>query len=107
MARPLRCRTRRPTGEHPAEQSLSPQRDGKHRRTTGGIMSDLILVAEDDADVRELFAFALRSAGFRVVTAKDGNTAARIITVAAPRVVVTDLRMPALNGIELCQLVRR
>jgi two-component system OmpR family response regulator len=68
---------------------------------------NLILIAEDDGDVRDLLSFALESAGYRTVAAKDGNTAARILTVARPVGLITDVRMPALNGMELCQLARR
>ncbi|MEV8507454.1 response regulator [Actinoplanes sp. NPDC051475] len=67
---------------------------------------NLILVAEDDADLRDLLTFALEQAGYTTLGAKDGNSAARIIRVARPVGIVTDVRMPALNGMELCQLVR-
>jgi len=68
---------------------------------------NLILIAEDDADIRDMLTFALESAGYRTVAAKDGHTAARILTVAKPVGLVTDVRMPAMNGMELCQLARR
>lgn len=68
---------------------------------------NLILIAEDDADIRDMLSFALESAGYRTVAAKDGNTAARILTVAKPVGLVTDVLMPALNGMELCRLARR
>ena len=68
---------------------------------------NLILIAEDDADIRDMLTFALEGVGYRTVAAKDGNTAARILTVAKPVGLITDVRMPALNGIELCQLARR
>ncbi|MFI5493046.1 response regulator transcription factor [Actinoplanes sp. NPDC051859] len=68
---------------------------------------NLILVAEDDPDLRDMLTFALERAGYTTVGAKDGSTAARIIQVARPVGIVTDVRMPALNGMELCQLVRR
>jgi two-component system response regulator MtrA len=67
---------------------------------------NLILIAEDDADVRDLLAVTLETAGYRTVGAKDGNTAARILTVAKPVGLITDVRMPALNGMELCRLAR-
>lgn len=53
-----------------------------------------------------MLALALAQAGFVAVHAKDGNTAARIVRVARPAGIITDVRMPALNGMELCQLVR-
>jgi two-component system, OmpR family, response regulator len=68
---------------------------------------NLILIAEDDGDMRDMLTFALEAAGYRAVAAKDGNTAARILTVARPVGLITDVRMPALNGMELCQLARR
>lgn len=68
---------------------------------------NLILIAEDDADIRDLLTFAVESAGYRAVAAKDGNTAARILTVAKPVGLITDVRMPAFNGMELCRLARR
>ncbi len=66
----------------------------------------LIVVAEDDSDLRDMLTFALERAGYTAVGAKDGHTAARIVQVARPVGIVTDVRMPALNGMELCRLVR-
>jgi two-component system OmpR family response regulator len=67
---------------------------------------NLILIADDDSDVRDLLTVTLESAGYRALGAKDGNTAARILTVAKPVGMITDVRMPAMNGMELCQLAR-
>ena len=67
---------------------------------------NLILIAEDDADIRDMLSFTLESAGYRTVAAKDGHTAARILTVAKPVGLITDVRMPAMNGMELCRLAR-
>jgi two-component system OmpR family response regulator len=67
---------------------------------------NLILIADDDSDVRDLLTLTLESAGYRALGAKDGNTAARILTVAKPVGMITDVRMPAMNGMELCQLAR-
>lgn len=67
----------------------------------------LIVVAEDDSDLRDMLTFALERAGYTAVGAKDGQVAARIVQVARPVGIVTDVRMPAFNGMELCQLVRR
>ncbi|MFC4070707.1 response regulator [Actinoplanes subglobosus] len=67
---------------------------------------NLILIADDDSDVRDLLSVTLEAAGYRALGAKDGNTAARILTVAKPVGMITDVRMPAMNGMELCQLAR-
>ena len=67
---------------------------------------NLILIAEDDDDIRDMLSFAVESAGYRAVAAKDGKTAARILTVAKPVGMITDVRIPAMNGMELCRLAR-
>ncbi|MEU8657323.1 response regulator transcription factor [Actinoplanes philippinensis] len=67
---------------------------------------NLILIADDDSDVRDLLSVTLEAAGYRALGAKDGNTAARILTVAKPVGMITDVRMPAMNGMELCKLAR-
>ena len=67
---------------------------------------NLILIADDDADVRDMLTVTLEAAGFRAIGAKDGHTAARILAVAKPIGMITDVRMPAMNGMELCQLAR-
>jgi two-component system, OmpR family, response regulator len=68
---------------------------------------NLILIAEDDADIRDMLSVTCERAGYRTVAAKDGTMAARILAVARPAGLITDVRMPALNGMELCRLVRR
>ncbi|GIF06796.1 response regulator [Actinoplanes siamensis] len=67
---------------------------------------NLILIADDDADVRDLLTVALEGAGYQAVGANDGRTAARILTVAKPIAMITDVRMPSMNGMELCRLAR-
>lgn len=67
---------------------------------------NVVLVAEDDADVRELLAFALEAAGYATVAAGDGRTAAKMLGSTRPVGVIADVRMPALNGMDLCRLVR-
>ena len=68
---------------------------------------NLILVADDDTDIRDMLSVTLEAAGYRAVGAKDGHTAARILAVAKPVGLITDVRMPAMNGMELCRLARR
>ncbi|MEU4159264.1 response regulator [Actinoplanes sp. NPDC026670] len=68
---------------------------------------DLVLVAEDDRDIRDLLHFALEDAGYQTVGARDGAAAARILGSAHPVGLITDVRMPDMNGIDLCRLVRR
>ena len=67
---------------------------------------NLVLIAEDDRDARDLLSFAVESAGYQAVCVRDGQTAVKILTTARPAALITDVRMPDLNGMELCRLTR-
>jgi len=59
--------------------------------------SDILLV-DDDPDLLRLISLRLTSAGYRVRTADSGETALAALAVSRPAVVVTDLRMPGIDG---------
>jgi DNA-binding response OmpR family regulator len=61
-----------------------------------------ILVADDDADIRELVAFKLESAGFEVTAVGDGRAALDQARADPPDLIVLDLMMPRLTGLEVC-----
>ncbi|AEV84325.1 transcriptional regulator [Actinoplanes sp. SE50] len=67
----------------------------------------LVVVAEDDRDVRDLLTFFLEKAGYRTIGAHDGATAARLLTTTRPAALITDVHMPDMNGMDLCRLARR
>lgn len=65
-----------------------------------------ILVAEDQADIRELLEMNLRNAGYQVTAVADGSTALAQ-QIAQPReLLVLDLMMPGLDGLEVCKALR-
>ncbi len=66
----------------------------------------LVLVADDDEDVRELVVFRLERAGYRVVTAGDGEEAMDVALSRRPAVCVIDVMMPKLNGYEVTERLR-
>jgi CheY-like chemotaxis protein len=66
----------------------------------------LVLVADDDADVRELVVFRLERAGYDVVTAGDGQAAVEVALACRPRVAVVDVMMPKLDGYEVTERLR-
>jgi two-component system, NtrC family, response regulator HydG len=65
-----------------------------------------VLVADDEASARSGLAVLLREEGFDVLLAEDGQKAFEIIQDVAPDVLVTDLRMPGLDGLELLRRAR-
>jgi DNA-binding NtrC family response regulator len=66
-----------------------------------------ILVAEDDTDIRELLSRLLAGAGAKVTTAADGAEAIQMASLGVYDLLVTDLRMPEMDGMELIRAVRR
>jgi DNA-binding response OmpR family regulator len=66
-----------------------------------------VLVADDDADLRELIAFTLTQAGYFVVKAADGPAAVRRCAEEGPDLVLLDINMPGLSGFQVCEVIRR
>jgi CheY-like chemotaxis protein len=71
-----------------------------------GAQRSLILVADDDDDVRELVVFRLERAGYQVVTASDGQEAVEVALARPPDVCVIDVMMPRLDGYEVTERLR-
>lgn len=66
----------------------------------------MIMVAEDHEDILYVLKRALERAGHEVVTATDGAAAWEAVRLHRPDVVVTDVDMPRMNGLELCRAIR-
>ncbi len=66
-----------------------------------------ILIVDDDAAIRDVVRFALARAGFDTVEAATGRAALLRFAEARPDLVVLDIMMPELDGIEVCRAIRR
>ncbi len=66
-----------------------------------------ILVVDDEPDALELIEFNLRDAGFDVITASDGAEALKKAKQSPPALVLLDLMLPEVDGLEVCKLLRR
>ena len=66
----------------------------------------VVLVADDDADIRDLVAFKLEQAGFDVIAVEDGQTALDQTRSLRPTLAVLDVSMPGLSGIDVCRMLR-
>ena len=66
-----------------------------------------ILVADDEPHIVNAIALKLRHAGYRVLTARDGQQALQAALVDQPDLLIADYHMPLLSGLELCQRLRQ
>ncbi len=73
---------------------------------TGAPPSATVLVVDDEEDLRRLVSFNLREAGFQVEAAETGNEALTAALRARPSVVVLDLMLPDISGMEVCRRMR-
>jgi phosphate regulon transcriptional regulator PhoB len=65
-----------------------------------------ILVVEDEADIRKLVSYNLSQERFAILEAEDGEKALRILQKERPHLVILDLMLPGLSGIEICRRLR-
>ena len=66
-----------------------------------------ILVADDDESLRKVIEYNLEQEGYEVVTAADGKQALKLYREHDPDLVITDIKMPEMDGIELLKEIRR
>jgi len=66
-----------------------------------------ILVADDESHILNVVSLKLRNAGYRVLTASDGQEALELAIQEKPDLLITDYHMPMLSGIELCRQLRQ
>jgi len=67
--------------------------------------SDTVLIVDDDSSVRRVLQMQLSEAGYNVQPATSGTEALRILLESTPKLVITDLRMPDVDGIQLLRRI--
>ena len=70
-------------------------------------MRSKILVVDDEPEAVELIEFNLKQAGFDVVTAADGAEALKKARASPPSLILLDLMLPEVDGLEVCKILRR
>jgi two-component system, chemotaxis family, chemotaxis protein CheY len=69
-------------------------------------MAAKVLIVEDNADSREMLSFILRYEGYKVITASDGSEGLSQVKNVQPDLIISDLEMPNLDGIEMVKSLR-
>src|SRR6266699_3243774 len=70
-------------------------------------MKPRILIVDDEPEAIELVEFNLKQAGFEVVAAADGATALKKTRELLPSLIVLDLMLPEMDGLDVCKVLRR
>src|SRR4249920_2491159 len=70
-------------------------------------MKQKILVVDDEPDALELIKVNLTSAGLTVMSAEDGQAALKKARAVLPNLIVLDLMLPEVDGLEVCKILRR
>jgi two-component system phosphate regulon response regulator PhoB len=70
-------------------------------------MKPQILVVDDEPDALEILGFKLKEAGFEPLLAKDGAKALELARQQHPALIVLDLMLPEVDGLEVCKILRR
>ena len=66
-----------------------------------------ILLVDDEADILEFLSYNLKKAGFNVLTANNGRDAIKLAKQYLPHLIILDVMMPEMDGIETCEEMRK
>ena len=89
-------------GVPPRQLRREPQGQATGAETAAGD-DRCVLVVDDDAVLRRVVRAVLEADGFRVIEAHDGQQGLELAASARPRVVILDVMMPGLDGVEVCR----
>ena len=66
-----------------------------------------ILLVDDEPDILEIVGYNLKSEGYKIYTAKNGAEAVEIAKKVIPHLIILDIMMPVMDGIEACEKIRK
>ena len=65
-----------------------------------------ILIVDDEKEIRDLIEIYLKSEGYETLKAADGEEALKILSMEEPDLIILDVMMPKMNGIDACLKIR-
>lgn len=66
-----------------------------------------ILIIDDEQDILDLLSYNLRKEGFSIITAKDGASGKKAAISSVPDLIILDLMLPGIDGLELCRILKK
>ena len=66
----------------------------------------VVLVVDDEAQIRDILGFYLKRAGYQVLTAENGSEGLAVMAKVQPDLILSDLRMPGMAGDEFCRIIK-
>lgn len=80
---------------------------GSHSQAAEDSVQPTVMIVEDDAATRRLYRFLLANSGYSVVEAEDGVMALERLAATPCALVITDMNMPRMNGMDLSRAIRQ
>jgi len=68
---------------------------------------ETILVVDDEKDILELVGYNLEQEGYSIFKAADGSSALKLAKKKHPHLIILDLMLPKLSGIEVCKILKK
>lgn len=75
--------------------------------TQNNITGHTILLVDDEEDILEFLSYNLQKEGYKVFTASNGEEALKMVKQLSPSLILLDIMMPKMDGIETCQMIRK
>jgi two-component system NtrC family sensor kinase len=66
-----------------------------------------VVLIDDEEDIRDVLSLTLRDNGYEVVSAPDGRSGLRLCEQTAPQIVITDIRMPGMDGLQVLESIKK
>lgn len=66
-----------------------------------------VVLIDDEEDIRDVLTLALRDSGYEVVSAADGTSGLRLCADISPQIVITDIRMPGMDGLQVLETLKK
>ncbi|MEI6242531.1 MAG: response regulator [Chlamydiota bacterium] len=70
-------------------------------------MKEKILIVEDEKDIVKMLSYNLKKEGFRVIEAGDGEDAIDLAVRERPDLILLDLMLPGIDGLEVCKVLKK